>query len=77
MATGTIDVNLTAISNAINNGTQFAEFFLKGFVGLGQTAGELLIVGIVLMIVISILFLLIGLPARFINAVRGIRTFRG
>jgi len=74
MATsGSVDVNLTAISNTVNNSTELGFLVLEGVQNQGDLIG--LAIGLVIAIglLFGLIFLVIGVIPKLLAKVKGIR----
>ena len=71
--TGSVDVNLTAFGNTINNGTKLGHYVITGVADQGDLIGLAIGLAIAIGLLISLIFLVISIIPRLIAKVKGIR----
>ena len=71
--TGSVDVNLTAIGNTINNSTALGNYVMAGVRDQGDLIGLAIGLAIAIGLLISLIFLVISIIPRLIAKVKGIR----
>ena len=71
--TGSVDVNLTAISNTINNSTTLGHLVVQGVADQGDLIGLAIGLAIAIGLLIGLIFLVISIIPRLIAKVKGIR----
>jgi len=71
--TGSVDVNLTAIGNTINNSTTLGHLVVQGVADQGDLIGLAIGLAIAIGLLIGLIFLVISIIPRLIAKVKGIR----
>jgi len=75
MATsGSVDVNLTALSNTINNSTTLGHLVLAGVTDQGALIGLGIGLAIAIGLLFGLIFLVIGVIPRLLAKIRTIRS---
>ena len=72
--TGSVDVNLTAIGNTVNNSTTLGHLVLSGVKDQGDLIGLAIGLAIAIGLLIALIFLVISIIPRLIGKVKGIRS---
>ena len=72
--TGSVDVNLTAVGNTINNATTLGHLVVAGVGDQGGLIGLAIGLAIAIGLLIGLIFLVIGIIPRLIGKVKGIRS---
>ena len=70
---GTVDVNLTAISNTVNNSTELGFLVLEGIQQQGDLIGLAIGLTIAIGLLFGLIFLVIGVIPKLLSKVRGIK----
>jgi len=71
--TGSVDVNLTAFGNTINNGTKLGHYVITGVADQGSLIGLAIGIALAVGLLFGIVFLVIGVIPRIMGKIRGIR----
>lgn len=71
--TGSVDVNLTSISNTINNGTALGHYVLAGIAAQGSLIGTAIGITLAVGLLFGIVFLVVGVIPKLIAKVKGLR----
>jgi len=71
--TGSVDVNLTSISNTINNSTTLGHLVMAGVKDQGEIIGLAIGLALGIGLLIGLIFLVIGIVPKLIAKVKGIR----
>ena len=71
--TGSVDVNLTAISNTVNNATTLGHLVIQGVADQGDLIG--LAIGLVIAVgmLFGLIFLVISIVPKLLGKIKGIR----
>ena len=74
MATvGSVDVNLTPISNTINNATDLGASVVEGVADQGALIGLAIGLFIAIGLIVVLILLVLGIPSKLIAKVKGIK----
>ena len=72
--TGSVDVNLTAIGNTVNNSTTLGHLVMAGVQDQGDLIGLAIGLAIAIGMLIALIFLVISIIPKLIGKVKGIRN---
>ena len=71
--TGSVDINLTPIGRAVNNGTQLGERIIGGVNDQGDLIGLAIGIAIAVGLLLTLIFLVLAFVPKLIKNVKGIR----
>ena len=71
---GSVDVNLTSISNVVNNGTALGHYVIAGVADQGSLIGLAIGLSLAFGLLIGLVFLAISVVPRLLAKVKGLKS---
>ena len=73
VTTGSVDINLTPISNTVNNATDLADKVTKGIADQGTDIGEAVGITITVLFYIGLIIIVLGIIFLIFNWIKSVR----